>query len=161
MSITFNCEADVILWAFAKLLNIFAERQYTFALHCIWWLASLVQLDTALRYLIEYNQFPSENRETQDDTIDKQISPIPRDLQNDSRGKSISNWDTKDQLRTDETIIKSQNSWQLNKINNQNKFKKQGKNTPRLKRVQEIRKSGETKQERRRRAKTLKRLLNE
>jgi len=83
MSITFNCEADVILWAFAKLLILFAERQYTFALHCIWWLASLVQLDTALRYLIEYHQFPSENREIQDDKIDREISSTPRDIARD------------------------------------------------------------------------------
>ena len=83
MSITFNCEADVILWAFSKLLIIFGERRYTFALHCIWWLASLVQLDIALRYLIEHHQFPSENRETQNNKIDRQISPIPRDIARD------------------------------------------------------------------------------
>ena len=88
MSITFNCEADVILWAFSKLLIIFGERRYTFALHCIWWLASLVQLDTALRYLIEHHQFPSENRETQNNKIDRQISPIPRDIARDSSVRS-------------------------------------------------------------------------
>jgi len=83
MSITCNCEADVILWAFAKLLILFAERQYTFALHCIWWLASLVQLDTALRYLIEHHQFLSENREIQGDKINREISSTPRDIARD------------------------------------------------------------------------------
>jgi len=158
MSITFNCEADVILWAFAKLLSIFAERQYTFALHCIWWLASLVQLDIALLYLIEYHQFPSENRETSNNKIDRQISPIPRDLQNDSRGKSISNHDTEDQLCIDQTIIKSRNTWQPKRINNQIKSKKQEKRTQRLKRIQTIKKSEEAKRVQERRARIIKRL---
>jgi len=138
MSITFNCEADVILWAFAKLWIILAERQYTFALHCIWWLASLVQLDTALRYLIEYHRFPSENRETQNNTIDKQISLIPRDLQNDPRGKSISNYDTDDQSYIDKAENKSRNTRHPNKNTNQIKSEKQRKRTRRLNRIQKL-----------------------
>jgi len=157
MSITFNCEADVILWAFAKLLIIFAERRYTFALHCIWWIASLVQLDTALRYLIEHHRFPSEIREPQDNKIDRQISPVPRDLQNDSRERAISNFEIKEPLCINKTINTSRNTWRPNtintprntvgpnRINNRVESKKQRKKTRRLDRIQQIKKSEEAK----------------
>jgi len=59
MSITFKCEADMILWTFAKLLVTFNERQNLFAAQSIWWIAALVQLDPALRYFINYQNVQS------------------------------------------------------------------------------------------------------
>jgi len=59
MSNTFENEADIILWALAKLLVTFDERQYLFAGQCIWWIAALVQLDPALRHFIDHRDLPS------------------------------------------------------------------------------------------------------
>ena len=60
MSITFENEADIILWTLAKPLVTFQERQYLFAAQCIWWIGALLQLDPALRYFIDNREFPSK-----------------------------------------------------------------------------------------------------
>jgi len=86
MSITFENEANIILWSLAKLLVTFEERQYHFAAQCIWWIAALVQLDPALRYFIDHRELPSKvmgvDAETQ--STEMLISPTPRDLQRHS-----------------------------------------------------------------------------
>jgi len=90
MSITFAREADILLWAFAKLLVTFQECQYLFAAQCIWWIAALVQLDAALRYLINNQKFPSGLRSDKEERspisllIEREVSSTPRDIQRQS-----------------------------------------------------------------------------
>ena len=91
MSITFQNGADIILWTLAKLLVTFEEQQYLFAAQCIWWIAALVQLDPALKYLIDHGKFPSHitrvnaERESIRQSIERGISSTPRDIQRYSK----------------------------------------------------------------------------
>jgi len=62
VSITFDNEADIILWTLAKLLVTFEQRQYLFVAQWIWWIATIVQLDPALQYFLRHHEFPSEMR---------------------------------------------------------------------------------------------------
>jgi len=84
MSITFKNEADIILWTLAKLLVTFEECQYLFAAQCSWWIATVVQLDPAVRFLINTREFPSallSDDQTTADIIESEISSAPRDIQ--------------------------------------------------------------------------------
>jgi len=86
MSITFEHEADIILWASVKLLVTFEEHQYLFAAQCVWWIAALFQLDPALRYFIDHRELPSKvtgvDAETQ--STERLISLTPRDIRRHS-----------------------------------------------------------------------------
>jgi len=87
MSITFENEANFILWTLPKLLAMFEQRQYIFAAQSIWWIAGLVQSDPALQYFLMYRKFPkdecdhNEEQELTQETIERSISPTPRDIQ--------------------------------------------------------------------------------
>jgi len=84
MSITFKNEADIIFWTLAKLLVTFQERQYLFAAQCIWWIGAFVQLDPALRFLIDNRELPSawlNDDQTRADVIEREISSTLRDIQ--------------------------------------------------------------------------------
>jgi len=157
MSITFNCEADILLWTFPKLLNTCEERKDTFVIHCVWWLATLVQLDSALRYWIEYHQFPSEVWVKPTDRINRQISPTPRDVQNDQtiditeseihpnrlsqidKNNEFSdlNYNTSLQSDINGTLIRTRNPWRRNRDNIRPQSKKRINNAQKLKRLQE------------------------
>jgi hypothetical protein len=78
MSIFFAHEADILLLAFAKLIQHFQEKQYLFVAKCIWRISGLVQLKPALDNYPENKQFPLANTMIIqiDDTIGA-IVPIP------------------------------------------------------------------------------------
>ena len=94
--------ADVLLWSFAKLLVTFQERQYLFAAQCIWWIAALVQLDPALRYLINNQKFlleTSSNTEKPElDNMQREISATPWDIH---RRSPIEDYQPPDQYQAD------------------------------------------------------------
>jgi len=60
MNITFEHEADALLWVFGKLISQFHQRQYLFAAQCIWWISALVGLQPALVYYLDNHEFPSQ-----------------------------------------------------------------------------------------------------
>jgi len=87
MSITFENEANILMWTFGKSLATFEQRHNPFATQCIWWIAALVQLDPALSYYLEYWRFPTEGlnrRELKDvpaASFDTGVSSTLRDVQ--------------------------------------------------------------------------------
>jgi len=44
MPIAFEHEADVLLWAFCKLIESFQKEQHMFVAQCVWGLSALVGL---------------------------------------------------------------------------------------------------------------------
>ena len=60
MRITFDNQADIILWTLAELLVNIEQPQYPFVDQCIWEITTLVQLDPALWYDLEFHMFPWE-----------------------------------------------------------------------------------------------------
>jgi len=87
MSITFENEADILLWTIAKWLDRFKQRHYLYATEWIWWIVALVWLDPALLYYLEYRRFPSEesnSTESKDipaESLNRGVSSAPLDTQ--------------------------------------------------------------------------------
>jgi len=85
-SITFKNEGDILLWTLAKLVVTFEEHRYLFAAQSFWWISALVQLDSALPYIIDTWKFRlgdidiSEIWESMRPRIETDISPTPSDI---------------------------------------------------------------------------------
>ena len=102
MTITFENESDVILYAFEKILSHARRNQQIFVAQCIWWLASVIGLEQGLVNYIDNIQSRIEVTVTSDKAPHipvttselfnkeeperrKSISPVPRDIQEESR----------------------------------------------------------------------------
>jgi len=102
MTITFENESDVIVYAFEKIISHARRTQQMFVAQCIWWLASIIGLKQGLINYIDNIQSRIEVSVTSDKTpcipdttlepLDKEqlnkrksISPVPRDIQEESR----------------------------------------------------------------------------
>jgi len=44
MTITFQLDKDIILYAFDRIITCCGEKKYLFAVQCVWWLASIIGL---------------------------------------------------------------------------------------------------------------------
>jgi len=131
MTITFETDSDVIVYALEKVISFARENQYLFVANCAWWIAGVIGLDrglithidnlTARKYTV-----PSEEQSgkvyldrTHHVISERAISSTPRDL-------------TEDQRRVPVQRIKHQN-----RINPLPQTKNQLKKARKLKRLQE------------------------
>jgi len=91
MTITFENDNDVIIYALEKVISYARRTQQIFAAQCVWWLASIIGLEQGLVNYIDNIQsrvdvsiipekVPGEGRT---------VSPIPRDNQEDQRRDKI------------------------------------------------------------------------
>jgi len=87
MTITFETEADILLWAFAKFITTFHYKQYLFAAKGVWWLATMIALEPALVYLIDNQRFPSERR--LEESLQQSIVGTSNELPSSSRKASL------------------------------------------------------------------------
>jgi len=102
MTITFENESDVIAYAFEKILSDARRNQQIFVAQCVWWLASIIGLEQGLINYIDNIQSRIEVTVTSDKALyisvatsepfdkeqsdkRKSISPVPRDIQEESR----------------------------------------------------------------------------
>jgi len=53
MTITFEYENDVIVYALEKIITFARENQYLFVANCIWWIASVIGLEQGLVIFID------------------------------------------------------------------------------------------------------------
>jgi hypothetical protein len=53
MTITFETESDVIVYALEKIISFARENQYLFVANCTWWIAGIIGLDTGLTDYID------------------------------------------------------------------------------------------------------------
>jgi hypothetical protein len=91
MTITFENDNDVIVYALEKIIAYARRTQQIFVAQCIWWIASILGLEQGLVLFIDNIQsrvtvtiIPEEVPR-----VDKTISPIPRDNQEDLRQDKI------------------------------------------------------------------------
>jgi len=106
MTITFENESDVITYAFERILFHAKKNQQIFVAQCVWWLASITGLERGLINYIDNIRSRVEVTVTSDKTpytpvttskpIDKEqpnkeksISPVPRDVQEESRRDQV------------------------------------------------------------------------
>jgi len=53
MTITFEYEQDVIVYALEKIISFAREQNYLFVANCVWWIAEIIGLDNSLRIHID------------------------------------------------------------------------------------------------------------
>jgi hypothetical protein len=91
MTITFENENDVIVYALKKIISHARNTQQIFVAQCVWWLASIIGLEQALVNYID-------NTESRIDVtvipekaprIERTVSPAPRDIQEDTRQDKV------------------------------------------------------------------------
>jgi hypothetical protein len=93
MTITFENDKDVIVYALEKIISFARENQYLFVANCAWWLAGIIGLDSGLTIFID-------NLETQKRAKQhREISTIPRDI---ATSKSVDS----DQRNLEESLIR-------------------------------------------------------
>jgi len=73
MTITFENDNDVIVYALEKIMSYAREFQYFFVGNCTWWIASIIGLDEGLRRHID-------NLALRQSAIVRGISTTPRDI---------------------------------------------------------------------------------
>jgi hypothetical protein len=74
MTITFENDSDVIVYALEKIVSFARENQYLFVANCVWWIAGIIGLDSGLTIFID--RLESQKRAYQP----REISTIPRDI---------------------------------------------------------------------------------
>jgi hypothetical protein len=78
MTITFERDIDVIVYALEKIIAFARENQYLFVANCVWWIAGIIGLDSGLTIYID-------TLVHRDQIGQLRISPTPRDI-----GRSVS-----------------------------------------------------------------------
>ena len=74
MTITFENDSDVIVYALEKIISFARDNQYLFVANCVWWISAIIGLETGLVTHIE-------NLEARILTINNRaISSTPRDI---------------------------------------------------------------------------------
>jgi hypothetical protein len=139
MTITFETDSEVIVYALEKIVSFARESQYLFVANCAWWIASIIGLEQGLINHIDNlreSEYPATREErfgkahpdrTEQITSERAVSTTPRDL-------------TEDQRRVHTRSIRNPN-----RINPLPQTKNQLKKARKLKRLQEAkRKIGST-----------------
>jgi hypothetical protein len=97
MTITFETESDVIVYALEKIISFARESQYLFVANCAWWIASIIGLEQGLIIHIDNltkRRHPESFEERSDNihtdrnsqvTSERAVSATPRDLTEDQR----------------------------------------------------------------------------
>jgi hypothetical protein len=97
MTITFETESDVIVYALEKIISFARDSQYLFVANCVWWIASIIGLEQGLIDHIdnlEKREYPAPLKErfgkvhpdrVKQVTSERAVSAIPRDLTEDQR----------------------------------------------------------------------------
>jgi len=94
MTITFESDSDVIVYALEKIISFARSNQLFFVASCVWWIASQVGLDSGLKTFIDNLEIRKRTNQT------REVSTKPRDI---ARSSSI---DLK-QLQLEESIIQN------------------------------------------------------
>jgi hypothetical protein len=91
MTITFENESDVIVYALEKIISHARRTQQIFVAQCVWWLASIIGLEQGLANYIDNIQSRIDTTVIPEKVprAYRTVSPIPRDIQEDQRQDMI------------------------------------------------------------------------
>jgi hypothetical protein len=73
MTITFENDSDVIVYALEKIISFARENQYLFVANCAWWIAGVIGLDSGLIAHINNLAFQQNDHS-------QQVSPTPLEI---------------------------------------------------------------------------------
>jgi hypothetical protein len=145
MTVTFENDQDVIIYALEKVINYARRTQQIFVAQCVWWLASIIGLEQGLINYIdnlkkrEYSA-PLEERSdivhpdrTRQILSERAVSSTPRDLTEDRRLDRI--LDSAERCLAESEFIRT--TPQRNRVNPLLQTKTQLKKARKVKRLQE------------------------
>jgi hypothetical protein len=155
MTITFEYESDIIVYALEKVISYAKKTQQIFVAQCVWWLASIIGLEQGLVIHID-NLRERERLGPTEDPLDKihidrvpqillgrEVSSTPRDLTEDSRLDKI-------RISAERVIqesIRDRAIIQQSRVNPLPTTKRQLKKARKIKRLQEQNRQQETKRD--------------
>jgi hypothetical protein len=157
MTITFESESDVIVYAVERIVAFARENQYLFVANCVWWLASIIGLEQGLINHIDNlrkNKSPATVAESSGtvhpDRIhhilsERAVSPTPRDLAEDQRLDQVLE-EAEKCLETSDSI---RSTWQRSRINPLPRTRNQLKKARKVKHLQEEKKKSEVERNKR------------
>jgi len=157
MTITFENDNDVIVYALENIIAYARRTQQIFVAQCVWWLASIIGLESGLIIHIdnlrkrevtatseECSGFIHPDR-AQHILSERAVSSTPRDLTEDQRLDHVLE-EAEDRLATSKSI---RSSWQPNQVNPLPSTKRQLKKAWKVKRLQEETRKKEVEKEKR------------
>jgi len=75
MTITFENDYDVIVYAFEKIISYARRTQHIFVAQCVWWLASIIGLESGLiNYIDSFRKREEVSSEAQ---LSKEVNQVP------------------------------------------------------------------------------------
>jgi hypothetical protein len=81
MTITFENDSDVIIYALEKIISFARENQYLFVANCVWWIAGVTGLDFGLtRYIDTLYLRQQVGLASDRNSIVQKVSLAPRDI---------------------------------------------------------------------------------
>jgi hypothetical protein len=91
MTITFENDNDVIVYAFEKVIAYARKTQQIFVAQCVWWLVSIIGLEQGLANYIDNIQSRVNTTIIPEKVLSvrRTVSPIPRDNQEDQRRDQV------------------------------------------------------------------------
>jgi hypothetical protein len=108
MIITFQNDNDVIVYALEKIISYARNNQYIFLAQSVWWISSIIGLheglvihinnlrkrsiiaNPELRLESSIHQEPPDNFQESEDPQDREVSSVPKDLQEATRNNDAS-----------------------------------------------------------------------
>ena len=93
MTITFENDSDVIVYALEKIVSFARTNQYLFVANCAWWIAGITGLDSGLTIFID-------NLEARKRVGQYRISTTPRDI---TRSESVNSG----QIKLEESLTRN------------------------------------------------------
>jgi hypothetical protein len=143
MSITFENENDVIVYALEKIITFARNNRYIFLAQSVWWISSILGLQQGLIVHIDNIRERSNIR----DQETREISATPRDLQSE-RADIVLNR-AEQFIKESEESRKTFNTRQRNRVNPLPQTKLQLKKARRVKRLQEENRKNQVERNRR------------
>jgi len=91
MTVSFENDNDVIVYAFEKVISYARRTQQIFVAQCVWWLASIIGLEQDLVNYIDNIQSRVNVAVIPEKVprVGRTVSPIPRDIQEDQRQDKV------------------------------------------------------------------------
>jgi hypothetical protein len=141
MTLTFENDSDIIVYASEKIISFARENQYLFVANWVWWISGIIGLDTELTNHIDNlrsrkARLPRENCETKFEDpalIECTISTTLRDLTKDQR----TNLELDKGENGIEEIKTGRNTWLRNRVHPSPQSKKQLNKARKVQRLHE------------------------
>jgi hypothetical protein len=165
MTITFENDNDVIVYALEKVISYAKRTQQIFVAHCVWWLASIIGLETELvnridnlqqqedfleqaRVSQQRQEIPEEDQSSQQVhpdrveqiSVNRSVSAVPRDLTEDQRLDRI----LEEAEEVIQNSLRDRDTVSRNRVNPLPSTKTQLRKARKVKRRQEAKSKAET-----------------